>query len=263
MTASIPHRDRLCEAEFLLPKLSVTKAADTTELPADGGVVEYTITATNTGPGTYTAAEPARVTDDLSAVLDDATFGGITSPTDGSAELVGDELTWVGPLAAGESVTITYTATYDSAAGDNILYNLVCIPTDETAAGQDDCASVRIPAAELVIDKTVDPESGTAVDAGQVVTYTLSFASVGEAAAAVDKVDDLSDVLDDAELCRGLDHDVEPGADGRTPGHRPDRRRHRRGRRDVYRDVFRDRGCVRRPGEPCSGERGAEPGRVV
>ncbi|PRB60660.1 LPXTG cell wall anchor domain-containing protein [Microbacterium sp. MYb45] len=206
------------EAEFLLPKLAVTKAADTTELPADGGVVEYTITATNTGPGAYTAAEPARVTDDLSAVLDDATFGGITSPTDGSAELVGDELTWVGPLAAGESVTITYTATYDSAAGDNVLYNLVCIPTDETAAGQDDCASVRIPAAELVIDKTVDPESGTAVDAGQVVTYTLSFESVGEAAAAVDKVDDLSDVLDDAELVAGSITTSNPGLTAELQG---------------------------------------------
>ena len=206
------------EAEFLLPKLSVTKAADTTELPADGGVVEYTITATNTGPGAYTAAEPARVTDDLSAVLDDATFGGITSPTDGSAELVGEELTWVGPLASGESVTITYTATYDSAAGDNILYNLVCIPTDETAAGQDDCASVRIPAAELVVDKTVDPESGTAVDARQVVTYTLSFESVGEAAAAVDKVDDLSDVLDDAELVAGSITTSNPGLTAELQG---------------------------------------------
>ncbi|MDF2558976.1 MAG: hypothetical protein K0R99_422 [Microbacterium sp.] len=206
------------EAEFLLPKLAVAKSADTTEIPADGGVVEYTITATNTGPGAYTAAEPARVTDDLSAVLDDATFGEITSPTDGSAELVGDELSWVGPLASGESVTITYTATYDSAAGDNILYNLVCIPTDETAAGQDSCASVRIPAAELVVGKTVDPESGTAVDAGQVVTYTLSFESVGESAAAVDKVDDLSDVLDDAELVAGSITTSNPGLTAELQG---------------------------------------------
>ncbi len=60
--------------------------------------------------------------------------------------------------------------------------------------------STEHPVGQLAVDKTVDPASGTAVDVGQVVTYTLTFESVGAAASTVDKVDDLSDVLDDAAL---------------------------------------------------------------
>ena len=48
------------------------------------------MTVTNPGPGDYTAAHPATFTDDLTDVLDDATFdaGSITA-TAGSASLNG------------------------------------------------------------------------------------------------------------------------------------------------------------------------------
>ena len=40
----------------------------------------YTVTVTNEGPGDFTAADPASFADDLTEVLDDATFvdGSIT-----------------------------------------------------------------------------------------------------------------------------------------------------------------------------------------
>ncbi len=187
-----------------LPRLAVAKRSDVEDLPADGGVVTYEVTVTNPGPGDYTATTPASVRDDLSAVLDDATFNGIIAPASGVAfDADAQELTWSGPLAAGESVAIEYSVTYDERTGDNILYNVACVPAAQAAPGADDCASVRVPAAELAIEKSVDPADGSTVRAGQEVAYTLSFSSLGETPAAVASVDDLSDVLDDATFVEG------------------------------------------------------------
>ncbi len=56
-------------------------------------------------------------------------------------------------------------------------------------------------APRLSIAKSADPASGTTVDPGQVVTYTLTFDnSAGTAAAPISHVDHLRDVLDDAVL---------------------------------------------------------------
>ncbi|MGM1018958.1 MAG: hypothetical protein ACQEW8_15595, partial [Actinomycetota bacterium] len=56
------------------------------------------------------------------------------------------------------------------------------------------------PVPEVAAVKSVDPESGTAVVAGQEVEYTLTFANTGNAAGPVEYTDDLSGVLDDADL---------------------------------------------------------------
>jgi fimbrial isopeptide formation D2 family protein/uncharacterized repeat protein (TIGR01451 family) len=190
--------------ESELPRLSVAKSSDVTELPADGDVVTYEVTVTNEGPGAYTEDAPASMTDDLSEVLDDAEFGGFVGPDTGAVfDEDAQELTWSGPLAAGESVTIRYTVTYDQNAGDNVLLNRACIPAEQGAPGAEPCAEVRVPAAEIDVTKTVDPEDGTAVTAGQEVTYTISFESVGQIPGSVEKVDDLSGVLDDATLVEG------------------------------------------------------------
>ena len=44
-----------------------------------GGVISYTVTVTNTGSVPYTAAAPASFTDDLSQVLNGATYNGDAS----------------------------------------------------------------------------------------------------------------------------------------------------------------------------------------
>src|SRR5699024_6997083 len=46
-------------------------------------------------------------------------------------------------------------------------------------------------------------DSGTPVEAGEELTYTLSFTNTGTVPATVDTTDDLSGVLDDAELVDG------------------------------------------------------------
>ncbi|WP_309127131.1 GEVED domain-containing protein [Microbacterium sp.] len=184
-----------------LPKLTVEKAADRTDLPADGEVVTYTITVRNEGPGVFTADAPARVTDDLSEVLDDGAFGEITLPASGASyDEDAAELTWSGPLGVDESAEISYTVIYDanSPDGDQILLNTVCVPAEDALDPDEACDFARVPAAALEMTKTVDPADGTAVEAGQVVTYTLTFENVGQAPATVDALDDLSGVLDDA-----------------------------------------------------------------
>ena len=191
-----------CDTEvFELPKLTITKTANRTALPAVGQTIVYTVTVTNTGLGAFTAGHPATFSDDLSAVLDDTqplTAGNITATT-GTASFTSPTLSWSGALPAGQSATITYTLTY-TGAGDHVLVNNACVPTAEAADQTDACRTVSVPGSGLNHHKSVDPASGTPVDVGQVLTYTLTFENVGPVAADVDTSDDLSDVLDDAQL---------------------------------------------------------------
>ncbi|GAB3751084.1 DUF7927 domain-containing protein [Microlunatus parietis] len=204
-----------------LPRLTVEKAADTTAIPEVGQTVTYTVKATNDGKGAFTAADPAVVIDDLSGVLDDATVDPATlqADRDPAAAYAEPRITWTGALAPGETVTITYQVTY-TGAGDHKLINVAfqpedpdnpeppaCDPADENGldpeTGQP-CFKHQIPAAGLTVEKSVDPADGSVVNAGQEVTYTITFGNDGETDAAVNEwIDDLSDVLDDAELITG------------------------------------------------------------
>src|SRR5690625_3682566 len=187
--------------EFLLPALTVTKSASSVELPAIGAELSYTVTVTNPGPGDYTQSAPATLTDDLTEVLDDATWNNdaIVTPSQGDLDFNQPELTWSGPLAAGESVEITYSVTY-MGGGDSVLTNTACVPASDVPAGAAPCAEVTVPGADISVTKSSTPESGTTVNAGEEVTYTLTFTNAGAAAGAVNYEDVLSNVLDDATL---------------------------------------------------------------
>lgn len=207
-------------AEDVLPQLSIEKSADKAEVAKVGETVTYTIVATNDGPGAYTVESPATVVDDLADVLDDARFveGSLSASSVVAPVLSGDRITWAGPLAAGESVELSYQVTY-TGAGDLLLANIAWAPTDPTEpnppacdprdeSGRDPvtgeaCATVDILGPLLTVEKSVDPESGATVRAGQRLTYTLTFSNAGRAAAAVDWSDELSGVLDDAEFVGG------------------------------------------------------------
>ena len=193
-----------------LPRLVLDKSADTTELPADGATVNYLVRVTNTGPGTFTEAAPATVSDDLSAVLDDAAYNDDAAATVGGtpvADPVVDDatLTWSGPLGPGQSVEIRYSVTYDADApqGDNELVNRACIDEDAAAPGARACDNVQIPGSDLDVTKSVSPESGTSVAAGDQLVYTLVFDNDGPAAASVDWTDHLDGVLDDGAVTSG------------------------------------------------------------
>lgn len=122
--------------------LSVTKSSDATTPVSAGGVVTFTVTVTNDGPGDYTTGDPATVLDDLSDVLDDAAYRSDVASSLGDAPIIaGDELSWSGALAAGESAEITYSVRL-SGSGDRHVANVACVPDDEVSSGADPCAAV-------------------------------------------------------------------------------------------------------------------------
>ncbi|MEZ3159957.1 DUF11 domain-containing protein [Microbacterium sp. BWT-B31] len=185
--------------EFLLPKLSITKTTDRTELPAVGERLRYTVTVTNPGPGDFTEAAPASATDDLAGVLDDATLDLATiTASAGQVSHLDGVLSWSGPLAAGASASISYEVVY-TGAGDRVLENSACVDEVDLAAGQEPCATTAVPGAALNMWKTVTSSDVPAVE-GSVLTYTLFFENEGLADAVVSAVDLLEHLVDDAEI---------------------------------------------------------------
>ena len=195
------------------PALSITKSSNATEDSRIGDVVTYTVTATNTGDAPYTAANPAVVTDDLTGVLDDATYNGdATASVGATPSFASPRLSWSGPLAQGASVVLTYSVTL-TGAGDGLVRNVAfrgngpTPPCSPPVGGIDPgtgvpCAETRLELPRLTIAKTASTSTLPAV--GSTVTYTVTVTNVGpgdttvSAPARMD--DDLSDVLDDADL---------------------------------------------------------------
>ncbi|MEP6478717.1 MAG: hypothetical protein ABJB03_04955 [Rhodoglobus sp.] len=161
-------------------KLGVAKATSATSAVVEGDVVTYSITATNTGGAAYTAATPAVVTDDLSGVLDDATFNGdATSSLPGTIAYSAPALTWSGALAAGASVTISYTMSA-TLAGNGSLVNSACIPVAQADGDACDTVTTTVaiaPAIDLV--KSVSPSAPASFVAGQPVVYTFVATNTG------------------------------------------------------------------------------------
>ncbi len=174
----------------------VTKTADT-EVFEPGNTVTYTIAIENTGDLDYTPEEPATFTDDLSAVIDDATYN---DDATGGATYDEPVLSWSGPLAVGETVEVTYTVTInDPLTGDQELANTVVGGVNCPPGSTDPECNVTIPGRGYTVEKT----SSEAVAApGDTVTYTVTVTHIGDApftdAEPASIEDDLSEVLDDA-----------------------------------------------------------------
>jgi uncharacterized repeat protein (TIGR01451 family)/LPXTG-motif cell wall-anchored protein len=86
-----------------------------------GQLITYTVTIFNTGQAALT---PATLTDDLSAVLDDATLEGSPTASSGTVAYNAPVLTWSGDLAVGAQASITYSLRI-KAGGDGQLRNTV------------------------------------------------------------------------------------------------------------------------------------------
>jgi uncharacterized repeat protein (TIGR01451 family) len=201
--------DPACVVQIPSGSYTVAKAASATTVDQDG-TITYTVTVTNTGQLDYTAGEPASFSDDLSSVLDDATYNGDAG--DG-ATLTGTTLSWSGPLAVGATTTITYSVTADNPdVGDRMLNNFVR-PTSPGGACADDC-STSTPVRALEATKTVDSDSSAP---GRTLTYTITVTNTGAADYTAGSparfTDDLSSVLDDA----AYDGDATGGATFAAP----------------------------------------------
>src|SRR5690606_3534719 len=124
--------------------MSVSKSSDFTADSKPGDTITYSVTATNTGDGAYTAENPAVLLDDISALLDDAEFDvdSITVNKPGDIGYLEPIISWEGALEPSESVTLTYEVTLKG-GGDGELRNLAWSPEDPED---------RVPPAECLED---------------------------------------------------------------------------------------------------------------
>jgi uncharacterized repeat protein (TIGR01451 family)/fimbrial isopeptide formation D2 family protein/LPXTG-motif cell wall-anchored protein len=195
-----------CTTRHLTGDYTVAK----TSAPAPGADVKtgdkitYTVRVAQRGPGAVTGASAK---DDLSKVLDDATWNDDATATSGTLTRSGNTLSWSGDLAVGAVVTITYTVTV-TGAGDTTLTNQVrpgdsrgeCVPAPDRNPG---CATTHH-TGNFTYSKMSDPKSPATVGIGDTVTYTLTVTQQGTAAVpGAALVDDLSEVLDDAAFVDG------------------------------------------------------------
>ncbi len=179
----------------LIPALGLgisTDVASTTQ----GGMVRYTISATNTGQTAYAGARAAI---DLAGVLDDAVYNSDATASTGDLALGGGTLTWTFGLAVGGSATVTFSAAVRNPdPGNRSLHATVtssaagssCLTA--TAAGS--CVStVPVLLSSLVIAKTA---SATTVEPGATIGYTITVLNDGETTQAGASITDaLSSVL--------------------------------------------------------------------
>ncbi|WP_428953948.1 DUF11 domain-containing protein [Streptomyces sp. cg35] len=117
-----------------VPDLEVKKSAAPSKV-APGGKVTYTITAKNIGEVDYPGAQ---LSDDLGDVLDDADYNGDAKASLGQVTYASPKLNWRGDVPAGQTATITYSATlHDPLDGDGKLTNNVTADTPRTNCEED------------------------------------------------------------------------------------------------------------------------------
>jgi len=179
------------------PEIEITKTASST-LAKPGQKVTYTVELRNTGDVTHPGVT---FTDDLSGLLDDASFDHDHSATSGTVSFTEPRVAWSGDVAAGQTVTVTYGVTVnDPPAGDLRLSGELVGPEGSNCeAGSADRAcgnlgGIGLPL--LYVLMTADSETAAP---GQTVAYTITAGNVGNATypdAAL--TGELSRVLDDA-----------------------------------------------------------------
>lgn len=139
-----------------LQRATVSKSSDAAPVGVrTGDIVTYTVTLANDGTAEYTESDPARLVDDLSDVLDDATFvdGSAVATIDGGASAavadpVDDRLSWSGALDAGSAVVLTYQVRVGDGEAGDVLTNTAYAAdaasscTDGLTPDSDSCATV-------------------------------------------------------------------------------------------------------------------------
>ncbi|MDR1151990.1 MAG: DUF11 domain-containing protein, partial [Bifidobacteriaceae bacterium] len=218
-TPDDPATEEACDVEtFSLPFLTVSKGSNATSATRPGDQITYTVTATNAGPGDFTPTAPALVMDDLTQLADDATYvdGTAGASRAGTVDAIGSVLSWTGELAAGESVSLTYSVVLTD-DGDGVGRNVAWVPRTVPGGGTpsapvcsaspdpvtgEQCAIVVQGVPRLTVSKQVTGPADLVP--GAVLDYTVKIRNSGTApytagAPAVVR-DDLTDVIDDATL---------------------------------------------------------------
>ena len=190
--------DPQCTAtvQDLVPGLTLTVSANNASTTA-GSVVQYTVTAVNTGQTTDTGVS---FTDALAGVLDDATYNGNAAATVGSVSFASPNLTWAGTLAPGATATVTFSVTVSNPdTGNGILSSAVtsaAVGSNCPSGGTAPACFSAVTVASLVIVNTASVPTTTP---GSVVRYTSTFTNTGQAPyTGITIASNITDVLDDA-----------------------------------------------------------------
>jgi uncharacterized repeat protein (TIGR01451 family) len=204
-----------CTSDVPGRAIHISKTASSAKT-TPGSKITYTVTVTNTGKVAYTAGDPASFTDDLSKVLDDATYNNDASS---GATFKKPTLSWSGPLAVGATVKVTYSVTVNNPdKGDRLLDNAVITPPGANAncakgSTDPDCATRSTVKSFSVVKKA---STGNA-QPGSTVTYTIVVTNTGQvdytSSRPASFSDDLSKVLDDATY----NNDASNGATYKAP----------------------------------------------
>lgn len=190
-----------CRTEHAAGGFTYAKTSDPAS-PATvkvGDRITYTVTATQFGAAPVAGAT---LVDDLSGVLDDATYNNDATADAGTVTRTGTALTWTGDLAVGQTVTITYSVTVVG-GGDTTIHNVVAAPpgsgghcVGQTGQSAPNCETTH-KYGGYTFSKTSNPRSGSVVKPGDRIDYTVTVTQTGDAATNGTVVDDLSKVLDD------------------------------------------------------------------
>ncbi|MFJ8039759.1 hypothetical protein ACIRBX_04485 [Kitasatospora sp. NPDC096147] len=174
--ATAPQDAGTCTA----PTYTVAKGVTPAGPVMEGATVTYTVSLANTG----TVAANADFSDDLSAVLDDATLvpGSVTAST-GNASVAGSTLSYTGVLNPGTTATVSYQVTVNTPdTGDRALTNTATATAPggscATEGGCTTTVRVERPATTgLTVVKAATEQSFSAP--GQVLHYTFTVTNTG------------------------------------------------------------------------------------
>jgi uncharacterized repeat protein (TIGR01451 family)/fimbrial isopeptide formation D2 family protein len=168
---------------------------------APGSTITYTLAATNTSQA---VVSNATATDDLSKVLPSAT---LVTPLAAGLTKSGDTLTWALPdIPVGGKVTVRYAVKVDADALGVTVTNLAT-PTspDGSCTSDPDCTTTHDTPPAWTLKKLADPASGTNVEPGSTIKYTLTATNVSKAVVTGAKArDDLTKVTPFADVLTPL-----------------------------------------------------------
>ncbi|MDR2565675.1 MAG: CshA/CshB family fibrillar adhesin-related protein [Bifidobacteriaceae bacterium] len=210
--------------DFSAPHLVLSKSSNHQAADRSNSLITYTVTAKNEGPGSFTTANPAVIRDYLGDILDDATYqrdlsvagaagGTLLGANEAAPQLIG----WSGPLAAGQTATLTYSVRLNS-SGNGTLENVAWAPNDPADPDPPTCASSPDPqtgeiCAALsfgrplarITKRMVDPPSDLV--SGAVLKFEVTAQNTGQEPFTADRrlfvADDLADLWDGTNYVAG------------------------------------------------------------
>lgn len=186
-----PDFNPACVTSNLVETWQAVKTSDAGTTVEPGDTINYEVTITNTG-ATDLINVGLTVLDDLTAVLDDATYQNDAAATIGSVTYSEPDLFWEGNLPAAQSAIVSYSVEVNTpASGDGALTNtLVGSPNcpDPPVLDPDapdfnpDCVLVTPTAPAVTIEKTLVGESGAIsgrAEPGETLTYAVLLSNTG------------------------------------------------------------------------------------